>query len=148
MSITTKFNEILLIGFRGVAVKNCFSSMCNFGQISKFKNGVTPIKKMNKNFLWICASTHYVLYKYKISRKSVERFQRSWMTNGFKSLGLINRKFHAHGKNDGFVLYEYIIKQCSSYCKYTNISKKHVSSKQKVRYVHEYHLVSYLIFSD
>ena len=74
MSITTKFNEILLIGFRGVAVKNCFSSMCNFGQISKFKKGVTPRKKMNQNFQWI---THYVLYNYKVSRKSVERFQRS-----------------------------------------------------------------------
>ena len=39
-----------------------------------------------------------------------------------KSLGPIDRKFHGHGKNDGFVLYEYIIKQCSSFCKYTNIS--------------------------
>ena len=39
-----------------------------------------------------------------------------------KSLGPIDRKFHGHGKNDEFVLYEYIIKQCSSFCKYTNIS--------------------------
>ena len=39
-----------------------------------------------------------------------------------KSLGPIDRKFHGHGENDGFVLYEYIIKQCSSLCKYTNIS--------------------------
>ena len=39
-----------------------------------------------------------------------------------KSLGPIDRKFHGHGENDGFVLYEYIIKQCSSFCKYTNIS--------------------------
>ena len=27
-----------------------------------------------------------------------------------KSLGPIDRKFHGHGKNDEFVLYEYIIK--------------------------------------
>ena len=39
-----------------------------------------------------------------------------------KSLGPIDRKFHGHGENDGFVLYEYIIKQFSSFCKYTNIS--------------------------
>ena len=34
-------------------------------------------KKLNQNFLWICASTHYVLYNYKVSRNSVEQFQRS-----------------------------------------------------------------------
>ena len=28
-----------------------------------------------------------------------------------KSLGPIDRKFHGHCENDGFVLYEYIIKQ-------------------------------------
>ena len=32
-----------------------------------------------------------------------------------KSLGPIDRKFYGHGKNDEFVLYEYIIKQCSSF---------------------------------
>ena len=47
-----------------------------------------------------------------------------------KSLGPIDRKFHGHGKNDGFVLYEYIIKQCSSFCKYTNIS---VMKKKNVK---------------
>ena len=39
-----------------------------------------------------------------------------------KSLGPIDRKFHGHGENDGFVLYEHIIKQFSSFCKHTNIS--------------------------
>ena len=39
-----------------------------------------------------------------------------------KSVGPIDRKFHGHGENDGFVLYGYIIKQFSSFCKYTNIS--------------------------
>ena len=34
----------------------------------------------------------------------------------------IDRKCHGHSKNNGFVLYEYIIKQYSSFCKYTNIS--------------------------
>ena len=42
--ITTKFQEILLSGFRGVALTNCFSSILNFGQISKFKKGVPPKK--------------------------------------------------------------------------------------------------------
>ena len=36
----------------------------------------------------------------------------------FKSLGPIDRKFHGHGENDGFVFYEYIIKQVISFCKY------------------------------
>ena len=39
-----------------------------------------------------------------------------------KLLGPIDRKFNGQSKNDEFVLYEYIIKQCSSFCKYTNIS--------------------------
>ena len=45
-----------------------------------------------------------------------------------KSLGPIDRKFHGHGENDGFVLYEYIITQFISFCKYINISvmKKNV----------------------
>ena len=42
--------------------------------------------------------------------------------NMLKSLGPIDRKFHGHGKNDGFVVYEYITKQCSSFCKYTSNS--------------------------
>ena len=75
------------------------SSIFHFGQVSKFKKGVTPRKKWNENFLWICASTHYVLYNYKVSRNSVERFQRScankknwtdgltdWLTDGSKTL--------------------------------------------------------------
>ena len=100
-------------------MKNCFSSRFNFGRISNLKKSVTPRKKIESKFpVDICASTHYVFYNYEVSRKSVERFQRSWVTNGFKSLV----KFHGHGKNDGFVLYEYIIKQCNSFCKYTNIS--------------------------
>ena len=38
-----------------------------------------------------------------------------------KSLGPIDRKFQGHGEKDGFVLYEYIIKQFGSFCKCTNI---------------------------
>ena len=64
---TTKFHEILLSGFRGVALTNCFSSIFHFGQISKFKKGVIPRKKWNQNFLWICTSTHYVLHYNKVS---------------------------------------------------------------------------------
>ena len=56
-------------------------------------------KKLNQNFLWICASTHYVLHNYKVSGNSVKRFQRScankknrtdgltdWLTDGSKTL--------------------------------------------------------------
>ena len=154
--ITTKFHTILLSCFSGFVLTNCFSSIFHFRQISKFKKGVTPRKKMeskfpvdlhiytlcpsllqsfrkfcwavseelrsqtvlsnifhfgqiskfkkgvtpkkkkrNQNFLWICASTHYVLHYYKVSRNSVERFQRScgnkknrtdWLTDGSKTL--------------------------------------------------------------
>ena len=76
--ITTKFKEVLLSSFGGVALTNCFSSIFQFGQISKFKKGLTLKKKMNQNFLWICASTHYILHNNKVSRNSVERFQRSY----------------------------------------------------------------------
>ena len=89
--VTTKFQEILLSGFRGVALTNCFSSIFNFGQISKFKKGVTPKKKLNQNLLWICTSTHYILHNYQVTWNSVEQFQRNcankknrtdWLTDG------------------------------------------------------------------
>ena len=48
--ITTKFHEILLSGFRGVALTNCFSIIFHFGQISKFKKGVTLRKKIESKF--------------------------------------------------------------------------------------------------
>ena len=53
------------------------------------------------------------------------------LSTTLKSLGPIDRKFYGHGKNDEYVLYEYIIKQCSSFCKHTNISvmKKWMSNK-------------------
>ena len=79
---TTKFREILLSGFGGVGPTNCFSSIFHFGQISKFKKGRNSVKKKwNQNFLWICASTHYVHHNYKVSRNSIEQFQRSWADN-------------------------------------------------------------------
>ena len=71
--IITKFHEILLSNFRGVALTNSFRSIFHFGQISKFKKGVFR----EKNGIKIsCESTH-VLHNYKVSLNSVERFQRS-----------------------------------------------------------------------
>ena len=46
----TKFQEILLSDFRGVALKYCFTSIFHFGQISKFNKDVTPRKKMELKF--------------------------------------------------------------------------------------------------
>ena len=45
--INTKFQEILLSGFRGVALKTVLSilSIFHFGQISKFKKSVNIRKK-------------------------------------------------------------------------------------------------------
>ena len=45
--IITKFHEILLIDFKGLALTNCFSSIFHFGQMSKLEKGVIPRKKMN-----------------------------------------------------------------------------------------------------
>ena len=79
MSFTpTKFYDILFSGFRGVVLTNCFSNIFHFGEISKLKKDVTPLKKLNSNFLWICTSKHYVLHYYKVSRNSVKLFQRSY----------------------------------------------------------------------
>ena len=69
-----------------------------------------------------------------------------------KSLGLIDRKFFEQGENDGFVLCEYIIKQCSTFCKYTHmnvmkeIKEKHILTVNRTSM--ESHLVSYLIVLD
>ena len=48
--IITKFHAILLRGFSGVVLTNCFSSIFHFRQISKFKKGVNPRKKMESKF--------------------------------------------------------------------------------------------------
>ena len=48
---------------------------------------------MNQNFLWICTSTHYVLHNYKVSRNSVERFQRSCTDKLFSVVSFILVKF-------------------------------------------------------
>ena len=48
--IITTFLEILLSGFRGSVLTNCFSSIVHFGQISKFKKGVTPREIIESKF--------------------------------------------------------------------------------------------------
>ena len=48
--ITTKFHKILMSSFREVELTNCFSSIFQFGQISKFKKGIILIKKMESKF--------------------------------------------------------------------------------------------------
>ena len=89
--ITAKFHEILFSGFSGDALTYCFNSIFHFGQISKLKNGITPRKKLNQNFLWICTSTWYVLHNYKVSRNSVERFQSSCADKKNRTDGLTDR---------------------------------------------------------
>ena len=98
-SETTKFQEILLSDFRGVALTNCFSSIFRFGQFLSSKRVYLWEKNLKQNFLWICASTHYVLHNYTVSGNCVERFQRScadkknrtdgltdWLTDRSKTL--------------------------------------------------------------
>ena len=45
------FHEILLSGFRGVALTNCFNGIFHFCQIFKLKKGVIPSKKWNQKSL-------------------------------------------------------------------------------------------------
>ena len=48
---------------------------CWIQRMAILQLGFTPRKKFNQTFLWICASTHYVLHNYKVSLNSVERFR-------------------------------------------------------------------------
>ena len=89
--ITTKYHETLLRSFRGIALKNWFSSFFHFGQISKFKGGGTPWKKLNQK-LWQ-AHLHSVSFITTVSRKSVERLQRSYADGLFLEVYLILAKF-------------------------------------------------------
>ena len=43
-----------------------WSSIFHFGQISKFRKGVTPRKKLNQNVLGICTCKHYGLHNFKV----------------------------------------------------------------------------------
>ena len=43
-----------------------------------------------------------------------------------KSPGMIDRKCHGHGENDGFVLYDFLIKESSSF---TNIQTSALRKK-------------------
>ena len=52
--ITTKFHAILLSGFSGAVMTNCFSSIFHFRQISQFKKGHCSQKKN-----WIKISCEY-----------------------------------------------------------------------------------------
>ena len=88
--ITTKFHEILLSDFSGVVHANC---IFNFGQISKFKKGVTPRKKIESKFPVDCASTLYVLRNYKVSRNSGKWFQRTCADKLFSVVSFILVKF-------------------------------------------------------
>ena len=74
-----------------------------------------------------------------------------------KSLGPNDRTFYGHGKNDGFVLYEYIIKQCVSFLqiyKYQPYKKKmkektiSTVNRKYVMCMGNIHVVLYVIASD
>ena len=106
----TKFHDNWISSFKGVAmtiiwdgrtdVRTDGRSDCTprpafaFGDAGK-KSATPRKKKWNQNFLWICASTHYVLHNYKVSRNSVERFQRC----------CANKKNSTDGHNCFFYVY-------------------------------------------
>ena len=80
--ITTKFHEILLSGFRGVVLTNCFSSIFHFRQISKFKKGVTPRKK--KGFKISCGYAHLHIMSFITTQ-----FHEN-LLSGFRGVALTN----------------------------------------------------------
>ena len=73
---TIKEHEILLSGFRGVALTIPFSSICNLAKFLSSKVESFP-EKIESTFLQIRDSTQYVLHSNNVSRNSVERFQMS-----------------------------------------------------------------------
>ena len=96
--ITTKFQEILLSGFRGVALTSCFSSILHFGQISKLKKGENSEKK--KGIKISCGYAHlhimsFITTKFPeillsgfrgvaLTRK--QDWLTDWLTDGSKTL--------------------------------------------------------------
>ena len=76
-SLLQSFREFCWAASEELRWQIVLRSIFHFGQISKFQKGVTPRKKLNQNFLWICTSSWYVLHNYLVLRNSVERFQRS-----------------------------------------------------------------------
>ena len=67
--LTTKLlvNEILLSGFKAVAMTNCFSTKYNFGQTSKLKSSTIPRKITESEILAKNIYIQFVLVNYKIS---------------------------------------------------------------------------------
>ena len=47
--INAQFNIIILRGLINFELTNCIFSILNFGQICKYKNGITPITKIELN---------------------------------------------------------------------------------------------------
>ena len=73
--ITTKFQEILLSGFRGDLLTTCFSSIFYFGQISKFKKGVTPRERKREDDLsyWTCVQSQLLYVAIKICSNQIRK---------------------------------------------------------------------------
>ena len=81
--INTKFQEILLSGFRGVALTNCFSSIFHFRQISKLKKSVTPRNK--KGIKISCGYVHLHIMSFITTKFHEIRL------SGFRGVGLTRK---------------------------------------------------------
>ena len=91
--ITTQFHAILLSGFSSVVLTNCFSSIFNFPQFSKFKKGVTPRKKNGIKISCGYAHLHimsFITTKFQeilLSRfRGVALTRKTGLTDGSKTL--------------------------------------------------------------
>ena len=82
---TTKFHEILLSVFRGVALTNCFSSIFLFGEIFKFEKGNSE----KKNWIKIsCGYAHLHIMSF-ITTKFHEI-----LLSGFRGVALTRQEAH------------------------------------------------------
>ena len=69
-------------GFRGVAQTNCFSSIFHFGQISKFKKGLIPRKKIESKISCGYAYLHIMSF-------ITTKFHKI-LLSGFRGVALTN----------------------------------------------------------
>ena len=73
--ITTKFHEILLSGFREVALTRKTVVSFILAKFLSSKRALTPRKKIESNMhIYVTSISHYVLHIYKVSGNSVEWF--------------------------------------------------------------------------
>ena len=108
---TTKIHEILLSGFRGVVLTNCFSSISHFGQILKFVKGEIPREKIESKFpvdmhiYTICPEI--LLSSFRAVALTRKTGLTNWLTDG-RVKNIIPSPTRCMGYNEKVVISVYI----------------------------------------